>query len=200
MTDPTPFLTIAAEHYGELRAYAHQLTRDYDAAEDALQHCLLAAAEAWPDDRPLTDDDVRRYLGRSIKNKLRPSRQRKKPPTLDVSRLPAWEQPVAPMEPVTSPEARQQAERDRDDANLDLLRDTILSLDTLPRHQAESMRLHLAGYTTRQIAELLNITQSRAQRGIVAARRVLQERFGERYAALQQEAAEAGDTDLDPGF
>ncbi len=180
------FLEIAGHHHGELRAYSHQLTRDYDAAEDALQDCLIAAADAWPADRPLSDLAVLRYLGRAVKNKLRPSRQRKKPHHLDVAHLPSWEQPTAPMVPISSPEARYAAEIARDDQNHGLIRDVLLSLDELPKFQAETYRLSLAGYTTRQIAELMNTTQTRAQRAAAAARQWVQTRFGGRYEALQQ--------------
>lgn len=178
------FLEIAATHYGDLRAYAHQLSHDYDAAEDALQHCLVNCANTWPAERPITDLAVRRYLGRSIKNRLRPSRQRKEPRKTDVTQLSLREQPVAP-EPVGSVEARYNAEIARDYANHDLIRDILLSLGELPVEQAECYRLTLAGFNQKQVAERLGIAHVRAHRAVKAAESWVRLRFGEQYAALQ---------------
>lgn len=194
MSTPHTFLEIASRHYDELRAYAHQLSRDYDDAEDALQDCLIKCATAWPSYRPLDDESVRRYLGAAIRNRLRPKKQKRKVYIKDVNALAQWEKPIAPMEPIASAEARLQAARDRDDANCDLIRDVLVEArKELPDLTVRCFELYLSAYTRQQTAELLGVSPARAHRCVVAAKAWVTKRFGKRYVALQ-----STDDDLDP--
>jgi RNA polymerase sigma-70 factor (ECF subfamily) len=139
--DQAAFERLAAASLPRLWTIARRITDDHDAAEDAVQDCLV---RAWRDLRALRDPDrfeawLYRLLVHACRDRARSARRR---PVAVLERIP---EPVDRSDPIADVEARDQLARGFDRLSVD--------------HRAALVLHHVLGLRAREIAATLGIPE-----------------------------------------